>query len=483
MPLDRIAIIGGGLAGWMAASVLARQLSGIRCRIEVVESGASDESIGPMLPTIATLPSVQPFHARFGYDENDIIAQTSGCFSLGAAISGWASSGKTCFFPYGDTGAAMGHVAFHHLVARLRADGLPVSLPDYSLAALCAQTNRFARPMPGCETVMSTLDYGLIVDALEYTDYFRRDARANAVTHKFARPQQIQLDAVGNIQTVVLDDGSSCAADLFIDCTGPQAHLISALPDVRFEDWSHWLPFDAMASTQEKTDDAPPPYVHLISDDTGWRRLTSTRTMTSETLLISKELNQYPLADVAYVQPGRRSTFWSRNCIALGAAAATLDPLSPLTLHMLQSAIGKLVSLLPNNKSSTIEPRQFNRQMSQEFECARDFAILPYKISGRSNSTLWNQCRNMEIPDSLAYKIALYEATGRVAQYDGEPQDEADWVALFDAQDIRPRRYDPAANGLLVSDIRSHLARIREIMVREVATMPFHRDYLKGFAR
>jgi tryptophan 7-halogenase len=481
MPLDRIAIIGGGLAGWMTASVLARQLSGTRCRIEVVDAGGCDESMGPMLPTIATLPSAREFHGRFGFDENEIISATSGCFSLGAAISEWASPGKTCFLPFGDTGAAMGHVEFHHLAARLRAEGISINRPDYSLAALCAQANRFIRPMPNCVTVLSSLDYGLIVDALDYASYFRQDARANAVMEKHAQTQQIQVDEHGYIQTVVLDDGSVCTADLYIDCTGPKARVIGAMPDVGFEDWSHWLPFDAIASTQKKTDDVPPPYVHLICDDAGWRRITSSRTMTSESLLVNKELSEFPLANVAEVRPGRRSTFWNRNCIALGAAAATLDALSPLTLHMLQASIAKLISLLPNNVSSTIESRQFNRQLSQDFGCARDFSIFPYKICGRSDSTFWNKCRNMDIPDTLAYKIALYEATGRVAQYDGEPMEEADWVAMFDAQGIYPRRYDPAANGPPVSDIRSHFARIREVMVREVATIPFHSDYLKGF--
>ena len=43
-----------------------------------------------------------------------------------------------------------------------------------------------------------------------------------------------------------------------------------------------------------------------------------------------------------------------------------------------------------------------NRQSKTEFEKIRDFIILHYKVNQRTDSQFWIDCRNMDIPESLA---------------------------------------------------------------------------------
>ncbi len=482
MPVKTIAIAGGGLAGWMAASVLSRHVSRQLTNIIIIDEGGADESLGPAVPALATLPYTRHFHAQSGYDEDAIINATDGSFSLGTAISGWAQSGRAAFYPFGDTGVSMGHVSFHHLAARLRAEGIAINLADYALAALCAQTNRFVRPLPDNSNVLSTLDYGLVLDSARYCAMFKRDALAMAVTGIDAAILGTQIDANGMVGYIATDAGA-IAADLFVDCTGSSATIIGALPGVAFQDWSQWLPCTHLTSDSFASQDPPLPYAHLAAEETGWGLFLSTRGVQHQTTVSFGAPTAKESSDRAVYQSGRRSTLWQGNVVALGAAAALIDPLSPLSLHMLQSSIQQLVTLIPATSASTVEAAHFNEVMSSELNCARDFAIVQYKLNGRTGAPFWDACRSMAVPHSLAYKIDLYRATGRIAFGDGEVMTEADWVACFDAQEVYPARYDPAAHAIPVADIQQHLARIRQIMLGEVGQMPFHEAYLESLRR
>jgi tryptophan 7-halogenase len=114
MPVERIVIVGGGVAGWCAASALARKT---QCQVIVVDPDGEDKSLGVPAPAISTLPSAALFHAELGHDEDAMLAPCAGTFSLGTAISGFAP-GAPSFIPYGDIGAPLGPISFHHLVAR-----------------------------------------------------------------------------------------------------------------------------------------------------------------------------------------------------------------------------------------------------------------------------------------------------------------------------------------------------------------------------
>jgi tryptophan 7-halogenase len=487
MHIRKIVIAGGGLAGWMAASVLARQLPRSACTILVVEAEGSDGSLGTPahalpVPALSVLPQGRLFHASLGFAEDAILKAAQGCFSLGTAISGWTRAGTPCFHPFGETGAPYSNVSFHHLAARLRAEGIAVHLSNYALAALCAQTERFTRPAKAASSVLSTLDYGLIVETRGYTDMFRQAALKHGVIAQTAHVRSAELNSDGQIDRLMTDQNAFVEGDLFIDCTGTAATLLRACTGGRFEDWSHWLPCSHVAGISIPQDAPPQPYVHKRAHSSGWHVDVPTRgTLFRISTMHSQSSSDLPNGTAA-IRAGRQSALWLKNCVALGAAAAQLDPASALDLWLLQSSIRHLASLIPNDKDCRIEAQQYNRIMTAELDCARDFAILPYKINGRAGEPFWEDCRAMAVPDRLSHKIELYKKTGRLALHDGEPFEETDWVTLFDAQNITPQRYDPAANAIPVAELQSFFARVRDVMLRELAHVPFHADYLKSLA-
>ncbi len=476
MPIERIVIAGGGVAGWLTAAALARQT---RCQIHVVEQGDVDDSLGVPLIVEATLPSTPHFLQLLGFDEDALLSASSGSFTLGRALIGWRA-GSPAFHPYGDIGAPMGPVGFHHLVQRLRGEGQDINLVNYALAALCAQAGRFARPLAGDASVHSTLDYGLHLDVAKLRAAMKVDALSRGVALSEGAISGVAFDQSGLIDAVNLASGERIAGDLFIDCTGPAASLIGRMHGARFEHWNHWLPCDAAITSVVPDALAPLPYGSVEAHPAGWRSTTAVQGQIGEAVICSSaHVSGFEAEPYRFTQ-GRQSRPWLGNCLSIGGAAAMIDPLASTPLHLAGNAIARLLALFPHDRSCAVEASEYNRQTCEELDNGRDFAILHYKANGRFGDSFWDACRAMPVPDRLAHKIALYESNGRVALHDEESFEAADWIALFDAMNVQPRSHDTMAGAIDAARIADHLAQVRAVMLKAVASLPTHADYLRA---
>ncbi|KQZ27051.1 hypothetical protein ASD58_15870 [Duganella sp. Root1480D1] len=73
----RIVVVGGGTAGWMAATSLATALPG--STVQLVES----EEIGIVGVGEASFPMLRDYHKLNGIDEAGFLRATNGTFKLG----------------------------------------------------------------------------------------------------------------------------------------------------------------------------------------------------------------------------------------------------------------------------------------------------------------------------------------------------------------------------------------------------------------
>ncbi|MDB6009064.1 MAG: tryptophan halogenase, partial [Gammaproteobacteria bacterium] len=121
---------------------------------------------------------------------------------------------------------------------------------------------------------------------------------------------------------------------------------------------------------------------------------------------------------------------------------------------------------------------EYNRLMATEIETVRDFVILHYKQTRRDDAPFWRQVRDMEVPESLARRMAVFANLGRLLIDPGELFSKTSWVAVMLGQGLYPRGHDPLAEATPEDEIRSKLQQMRALIRQGAAILPSHADFL-----
>jgi tryptophan halogenase len=493
LPLERvqrIAIVGGGAPAWLAAASLARLLKPDFCEICVVDPPRAAAGAFSQV----ALPSFHRLNRLLGINEDDLIRKTRGTYRLGVKFTGWGRLRDAYFHTFGPIGAKLDAVPFHHYWIRLRRLGDHTSIEDYSTATVAAKMHRFARPVPDRRSVLSHYSYGFHFHAALLASYLREYAQARGVTCIERDVVDVQVRGEdGFIDALQLTDGARVRADLYIDCTGDRSGLLARSSNGGYQDWSHWLPCDRAVSTLGAAAGDLAPHSECLAQPCGWRWNTplqhcvdsgyaySSRHLSDDEAAadLLSDLPGAPPAEPRFLRlsSGRPARFWDKNCLTL--TGSTLEPLESTDLHLVQTGITRLLSLFPVCRFSPLDIDEYNRLTILEHERIRDFLILHFKATERSDSPFWEQCRQLQIPDSLRAKMELFQHCGRVAMLDEEHFDEDSWLSLFFGQNIEPQDYDPLADVLDVDEARAALLRMRSMVKDAVGTLPAHARFIE----
>jgi tryptophan halogenase len=488
--IRQIVIVGGGTAGWMAAAAFACLLDR-RIDITLVES----DEIGTIGVGEATIPPLIAYNNMVGIKEDEFLAATQGTFKLGIEFVDWGAPGERYFHPFGPHGQDFRGVHFHQLYLReAKRRALP-DIAEWSMSAAAAARGRFARPAPDARLPLSQLAYAFHFDAGLYARLLRGQAERGGVRRVEGKIIDATLDGEsGHVEAVTLADGRRLEGDLFIDCSGFRGLLIEDKLGAGYEDWSRWLPCDWAVAVPSRHAGPPDPFTRSTARSAGWQwRIPLQHRMgnglvyasahleraEAEALLLAN-LEAEPLAEPRHLgfTAGRRRLAWSANVVSLGLSSGFVEPLESTSIHLVQSGIAKLLALFPDRRFDPIERDEYNRQMKDVFEDVRDFVILHYKANRREDSEFWRYCREMEVPDSLAAKLDLWRAKGRLFREGRELFGTASWVAVLLGQGIVPAEQEPAANAIDPATIADALDKMRLSYSRMAEEMPPHAEFI-----
>ena len=121
---------------------------------------------------------------------------------------------------------------------------------------------------------------------------------------------------------------------------------------------------------------------------------------------------------------------------------------------------------------------EYNRQVAREFERIRDFLVLHYRATERDDSAFWRDRQAMEIPDTLAAKMAMFRLNGRLLEAEKDLFHDASWLAVMLGQGVIPAVYDPLADIVDAGELGSILSGMREAVRQAAQAMPSQRAFI-----
>lgn len=483
----KVVIAGGGTAGWCAAAALSRLL-GSALEITLIESA----DIGIVGVGESTIPTVRTFHHLVSVDEQAFMRETDATFKLGIDFHNWGRENDQYFHSFGTLGKSPWMAHFYNIWLEARSMGLGGSLDDYSLETKAAQAGKFQLHKN------LSINYAYHLDAVLYGKYLRKLSEDAGVTRKEGQIVSVQQDsATGFITSVTLESGDVVEGDLFIDCTGFRGLLIEETLKSGYEDWGHWIRTDRALAVQTASAGSPLPFTKVVAHRAGWRwriplqsrigngLVYSSAHMTDDdahALLISSlDAPIVTTPKVIKYKTGMRKKIWNKNCVAIGLSSGFIEPLESTSIHLIQKSILELVQNFPFFGITDALSARYNDLAQREVEGARDFVILHYKLTERTDSLFWQENAAMDVPDSLKARIDLFRESGVAYQAPGELFRTDSWVQVMLGQRLEPQGWHRLGALMNQNELNQVFGGLKATVDDTVAKMMLQDTFLKQY--
>jgi tryptophan halogenase len=495
-PIQSLVIAGGGTAGWMTAAALSKLLKG-QVRITLVES----EEIGTVGVGEATIPMIQLYNKVLEIDEDEFVRATQGSFKLGIEFVDWGRVGERYMHAFGRFGQDLATVPFEQYWLKMHQAGKAADLGEYAITRVAAHRNRFMRPRRDLgNSPLADIHYAFHFDAALYAKYLRAYAEARGVQRVEGRILDVSLKGFsGHVDALLLDGGRRVEGELFIDCTGFRGLLIEQVLRTGYEDWSHWLPCDRAVAVPCASAGPLTPYTRSTAREAGWQWRIPLQHRTGNgyvhcsrhisedeaTAVLLAHLDGEALAEPRTLRfrTGMRRQAWNRNVVAVGLSSGFLEPLESTSIHLIQTAIARLVNFFPDRGFAQADIDAFNRDSRFEWERIRDFIILHYHLTQRDDAPLWRHTRTMEIPATLRAKMDLFESRGRIVREGNELFSEVGWLQVMHGQGLKPRGHHPLADLIDEAETTEYLANVHGVIAKCAELMPTHEGFIAEHCR
>ena len=509
-----VVIVGGGSAGWMTASYLKKAAPSIN--VTLIES-ATIRTVGVGEATFST---IKLFFDFLGLSEQDWMPSCNATYKLAIKFANWRQDGAHFYHPFQRYETVDGYNMGEWWL-KLKQHEEPFDQACFSIPALC-EAKRSPRFFDGSVFDDKVQDYfaggrrpknsflsdhkvqypyAYQFDASLLAEFLKQYATGRGVRQVIDEVNEVKLREDGSIDHVVTQSHGAIAGDLFVDCTGFRGLLINQALGEPFISFADSLLCDSAIALQVPSDIETAginPYTTATALSNGWvwdiplYGRTGTGYVYSSAFLSKDEAELEfrrhvgPAADglrAAHIKMriGRCRNSWVKNCVAIGLSSGFVEPLESTGIFFIQHGIEELVSHLPGNTIDEEMVRSYNRLIAEGIDGVRDFLVLHYCTTERTDNEFWRATKQVALPGDLKerldiWKYRLPNAKNINPSYHGF--EFYSYSVMLLGLNYRPERSLPALDHLDDTNALLAFRALRERTERLVATLPSQFEYL-----
>jgi tryptophan 6-halogenase len=491
----RILVVGGGTAGWMTALILARSLIEQGVEITLVES----PTVGIIGVGEGSTPWLRGFFDSLNIEEAEWMPECHATYKCGISFDGWSTKPgcESYFHPFASMLDNLTMTQFvSNTDARIRGADVCADPDRFFIATRLAAKNLAPKPH---EHFPFDIWHGYHFDAVLLGQFLHKKALQRGVRYQTAHVTQANLNEQGAIASVSTQEGTTIAADLFVDCTGFAGLLITQALKTPFISFAENLFNDAAVAIPSPIGDTVPSETVSTAMKHGWAwKIPLTQRFGNGYVYSSQfcsaddaetELRER-LGLLASETParhlkmriGRVTQHWNKNCLAVGLSQGFIEPLEATALLFIQQTATAFLECIEQGDLSEAAQTRFNARVNEHFEGTRDYIVTHYKTNSRDDTEYWRaNAANRNLSEPLKQLLNLWMSGNSIApmvrkQTLGRGYPVFSWYSIMagmgifpDAKDLHP----PTAK-----EITYGVAEIDNLLERSAANYRDHREVL-----
>jgi len=404
MKTNKIIIVGGGSAGWMAAATLISQFP--NKDITVLES--------PNIPTVgvgeSTLGHINAWLDLLGIKDEDFMPHTDASYKLSIRFEDFYKKGDGGFhYPFGEVveNKRIGTKQLWFLKKYLEPETPVTEYANWLYPNMALVNNNVLFKNENNE--LENFDFKNFVayhfDATKFGLWLKEHyCKPKGVKHILEDVKTIETNEEG-----IVSLNNIHKADMFIDCTGFKSMLLGETLKEHFNDYSNLLPNNKAWATRVPYKDKENelvPYTNCTAIENGWvwnipnwerigtGYVYSDKYVSDEEALnefkrhLDKKGNDYSNSDFKNIKMrvGIHDRLFVKNVCAIGLSAGFIEPLESNGLLSVHEFLIGLVKIMKRGEQNTIsqwDRDNFNVDCKNFFDGFVEFVSIHYALTHR----------------------------------------------------------------------------------------------------
>lgn len=442
--VNKIIIVGGGSAGWMSAAVLSARFPDKE--IALVES--------PDVPIIgvgeSTLGTINQFLTILGLHDKDWMEYCHATYKMAIKFSHFSDKNETFYYPFGvkDQQNCTTGITDWYIKKTLHPD-TPVNdfyESFYSVMPFIYDSKIYDNADGQLPGFSFKNDVAYHMDATLFGQFLKEKfCLPRGVVYINQHIDNIEVDSTGSIDSLVLHNGDSISADLYLDCTGFQSLLLEKTLKTEFTSFSDVLPNNRAWTTHL-------PYVDKLKEmenvtdckaiENGWvwniplyNRIGTGYVFCNKFITDDEALEEFKRhldSDLMTVPNPERSkdlTFklinikngvhekcWNKNVVGVGLSYGFIEPLESTGLLSVQEILLRLCETLSYRTVNQIHKDNFNYIVHGIMDGFKSFVAYHYTLSARRDTAYWRHVTEEIVMEPRMHDPVMKELPNQVVE-------------------------------------------------------------------